>query len=139
MGLLAGPFLTMVGSSIVNVGLPAIAASLHRSLPQTQWVASAYLLSLGLTLALVADGAKRWGSLGLYTVSLIGYAALSGLSALAPSLSWLVAARVAQGFFGEPLVPLAMNMMFGGDGQTQKQMPAEAGMVLFLAPAIAPP
>ncbi len=138
VGLLAGPFLTMVDSSIVNVGLPAIATSLHSSLRDVQWVATAYLLSLGLTLALVADGAKRWGSLRLYTVSLFGFTLLSGLSALAPSLPWLIAARVAQGLFGGPLVPLAMNMMFGGDGQTQKQMPAMAGMVLFLAPAIAP-
>lgn len=138
VGLLAGPFLTMIDSSIVNVGLPAIATSLHCSLQGVQWVASAYLLSLGLTLAFVADGAKRWGSLRLYTVSLIGFTIFSGLSALAPSLPWLIAARVVQGLFGGPLVPLAMNMMFGGYGQTQKQMPAVAGMVLFLAPAIAP-
>jgi len=138
VGLLAGPFLSMVDSSIVTVGLPAIATSLHTSLSDVQWVASAYLLSLGLTLALVADGAKRWGSLRLYTVSLMGFTLFSGLSALAPSLPWLIAARVAQGLFGGPLVPLAMNMLFGGDAQTQKQMPAVAGMVLFLAPAIAP-
>ncbi len=100
--------------------------------------ASLYLLSLGLTLAFVADGAKRWGSLRLYTVSLIGFTVVSGLSALAPSPRWLVTARVVQGLFGGPLVPLAMNMMFGGDGHAQKQMPAMAGMVLFLAPAIAP-
>ena len=138
IGLLAGPFLTMVDSSIVNVGLPAISSSLNCSLEDVQWVASLYLLSLGLTLAFVADGAKRWGSLRLYTVSLIGFTLLSGLSALAPSLPWLVTARVVQGLFGGPLVPLAMNMMFGGDGHAQKQMPAMAGMVLFLAPAIAP-
>lgn len=138
IGLLAGPFLTMVDSSIVNVGLPAISSSLNSSLENAQWVASAYLLSLGLTLAFVADGAKRWGSLLLYTVSLIGFTVFSGLSALAPSLPWLVTARVVQGVFGGPLVPLAMNMMFGGDGHAQKQMPAMAGMVLFLAPAIAP-
>lgn len=138
VGLLAGPFLTMVDSSIVTVSLPAIATSFHRSLGSVQWVASAYLLSLGLTLAIVADGAKRWGSLRLYTVSLIGFTLGSGLSALAPSLPWLIAARVVQGLFGGPLVPLAMNMLFGGDSQTQKQMPAVAGMVLFLAPAIAP-
>jgi EmrB/QacA subfamily drug resistance transporter len=128
----------MVDSSIVTVSLPAIATSLHSSLGAVQWVASAYLLSLGLTLALVADGAKRWGSLRLYTVGLMGFTLFSGLSALAPSLPWLIATRVAQGLFGGPLVPLAMNMMFGGNGHAQKQMPAVAGMVLFLAPAIAP-
>lgn len=138
VGLLAGPFLTMVDSSIVNVGLPAIAVSLHSSLTGVQWVASGYLLSLGLTLALVADGAKRWGSLRLYTLCLIGFTMFSGLSALAPSLPWLIAARVAQGLFGGPLVPLAMNMMFGTSAEQQRQMPAMAGMVLFLAPAIAP-
>ncbi|NMP24708.1 hypothetical protein [Sulfobacillus harzensis] len=61
VGLLAGPFLTMVDSSIVNVGLPAIATSLHSSLQGAQWVASAYLLSLGLTLAIVTGGAARDG------------------------------------------------------------------------------
>ncbi len=103
------------------------------------WAATGYLLALGLTLALVAQGAKRWGSVPLYTISLVGFTVASGLSALAPTLPWLITTRIVQGLFGGPLVPLAMNMLFTGNVQTQKQWPAAARRCYFSPPPSPPP
>lgn len=137
VGLLAGPFMSMIDSSIVNVALPSIARSLHGPLGAAQWVVSAYLLALAIALAASADLAKRLGTRRLYVYSLAAFTVSSALCAASRTLGALCAARVAQGAFGAPLVPLAMNMLFG-TGRGSARLPAVAGMVLFLAPAVAP-
>ncbi|HKI57914.1 MAG TPA: MFS transporter, partial [Trueperaceae bacterium] len=134
IGILAGPFMTMIDSSIVNIALPDMARELHGSLGNVQWVVSAYLLALAVALTGTAYLAKRFGTHRIYLLSLAGFTVTSALCAFAPSLPLLIGARILQGVFGAPLIPLAMNMLFGGG--VVKQMPAAAGMMLFLAPAI---
>ena len=136
-GLLAGPFLSMLDSNIVNVALPDIALQLHSSLETAQWIVSGYLLALAAVLAASAYLAKRFGSGRVYLVSLLGFTLASALCALAPTMGVLIAARALQGALGAPLVPLAMGMLLGQGGAAH-QMPAAAGIVLFLAPALGP-
>ena len=45
--LLAGPLLSMLDSSVVNVAAEPIARSLHASLGAVRWTISGYLLALG--------------------------------------------------------------------------------------------
>ena len=73
----------------------------------------------------------------MYLVSLLGFTGASALCALAPNLGILIAARILQGALGAPLVPLAMGMMLGKGGAA-RQIPATAGILLFLAPALGP-
>lgn len=137
VGLLAGPFLTMLDSNIVNVALPDIARQFQVSIASVQWVVSAYLLALAASLAGTAYLAKRFGTDRIYLASLLGFTLASTLCALSPNLSVLIAARAAQGVVGAPLVPLAMSMLLGKGGAV-RQMPATAGILLFLAPALGP-
>lgn len=137
VGLLAGPFMSMIDSSIVNVALPDIARSLHSTLAAAQWVVSAYLLALGMALPGTAYLAKRFGTRPVYLASLVGFTIASALCAASPSVATLSTVRVLQGIFGAAMVPLAMNMLFG-EGQSSHQMSPVAGMMLFLAPAVAP-
>src|SRR5215470_15544965 len=115
-GLLAGPFLSMVDSNIVNVALPDITTQLHSSLDTAQWIISGYLLALAAGLAASAYLAKRFGTRRVYLASLIGFTLASALCALAPTIGLLIALRVAQGTLGAALVPLAMNMLLGDEG-----------------------
>ena len=61
--LLAGPLLSMLDSSIVNVAVEPIARELHASLTVVQWTVSGYLLALGAGLAGTAYLARRFGTL----------------------------------------------------------------------------
>ena len=72
-GLLAGPFLSMADSNVVNVALPDIASQLHTSLDTAQWVISGYLLALAAGLATSAYLAKRFGTRRVYLASLVGF------------------------------------------------------------------
>jgi MFS family permease len=111
--LLAGPLLSMIDSSIVNVAVEPIARELHVSLTTVQWTVSGYLLALGAGLAGTAYLARRFGALAVYRASVLAVTVASGLCALAPDAAVLVAARIVQGLVAAPLVPLAMSMLLG--------------------------
>ncbi len=129
VGLLAG--------SIVNVALPDIAQQVQSPLATAQWITSGYLLALAVVLPATTFLAKRFGTRRVYLVSLAGFTLASTACAMAPNIAWLIGARVVQGALGAPLVPLAMNLLLGRRGKA-RQLPAAAGMLLFLAPALGP-
>jgi len=134
--LLAGPLLSMLDSSVVNVAVEPIARELHAGLTAVQWTVSGYLLALGAGLAGTAYLARRFGTLQVYRTSVIAFTVTSALCALAPDARLLVAARVAQGLVAAPLVPLAMSMLLGGRGA--RSISPLAGIMLFLGPALGP-
>jgi EmrB/QacA subfamily drug resistance transporter len=136
-GLIAGPFLSMIDSNVVNVAVPVMLADFHTSLSAVQWVLSAYLLASGGALVCSPYLSKRFGANRVYLLSLLGFTGASGLCALAPSLEFLVLARVVQGALGAVMVPLAMDMLLGKGGRSKQISPA-FGIILFLAPALGP-
>ena len=136
--LLAGPLLSMVDSSIVNVAVEPIARGLHASLTTVQWTVSGYLLALGAGLAGTAYLARRFGTLPVYRVSAAAFTVASALCALAPDAAALVAARVLQGLVAAPLVPLAMSMLLGRATGSARSISPLAGIMLFLGPALGP-
>lgn len=137
LGLLIGPLLSMVDSSIVNVAVPDIAAELGSSLDTVQWAVSGYLLALAAALASTSYLARRFGTRRIYTASLIGFVVASACCALAPTTGMLIAARAVQGALGAPLMPLAMSMLLGRAGAA-RSLPVLASLLLFLAPALGP-
>ncbi|WP_433377930.1 MFS transporter [Actinoplanes sp. CA-142083] len=137
LGLLAGPLLTMVDSSIVNVAVPDIARELGADLATAQWVVSGYLLALAAGLTTTSYLARRFGTMRVYGCSLAAFLAASAACAAAPGIGALIAARAVQGFTGAPLVPLAMSVLLGRQG-TARRIPIAAGLLFFLAPAIGP-
>src|SRR6202008_187014 len=102
--LLAGPLLSMLDSSIVNVAVEPIARELRASLTVVQWTVSGYLLALRAGLAGTAFLARRVGTLPASGASVIAFTAASGLCALSPDPAVLVGARVVQGLVAAPLV-----------------------------------
>ena len=136
-GLIAGPFLSMVDSNVVNVALPVMLTDFHSSLSAVQWVLSAYLLASGASLVSSPYLSKKFGANRVYLLSLLGFTGASGFCALAPSLEFLILARVLQGALGSLMVPLAMDMLLGKGGASKQISPA-FGIILFLAPALGP-
>lgn len=139
--LAAGPFLSMVDSSIVNVAVPDIARSMGVPLSDVQWTVSAYLLALSSGLAATAWLTKRLGPRTVYLGGLLGFTAASAACAFAPTIQALVAARAAQGLLGAPLTTVAMGVFTGGGGNLRQQRSAPMlvmGLLLFAGPAAGP-
>ncbi len=147
LALAAGPFLSMVDSSIVNVAVPDIGSSLLVPLVEVQWTVSAYLLALSSGLAGTAWLVKKVGARPIYLAALAGFTAASAACALAPSIQLLIAARAAQGLLGAPLIPIAMGALMSGGATTSTNRSERKqgqvailvmGILLFAAPAAGP-
>ena len=103
---------------VVAIALPSIVADFGgwADLSRVSWIINAYLLAYVVAMPLAGRGADLWGARRLYVVALLLFvvgSAGAGLSPLAGpehGLTWLIAARVVQGFGGGALVPLSMAL-----------------------------
>ncbi len=112
--------LAFIDGSVVNVGLPAIGASLSADAVALQWVVNAYLLPLSALLLLGGAAGDRFGSRRLLMIgtSLFGIASIA--CALAPDLIWLLAARFVQGAGAAMLMPGSLAILgqsFSGEAK----------------------
>jgi MFS family permease len=85
--------LAFIDGSVVNVGLPAIGASLHAGAEQMQWVINAYLLPLSALLLLGGAAGDRFGRVRLLVIGILIFGAASIACAFAPTLGVLLFAR----------------------------------------------
>ena len=103
---------------VVAIALPSIVADFGgwADLARVSWIINAYLVAYVVAMPLAGRGADMWGALRLYVVALLLFvlgSAGAGLSRVAgpeDGLTWLIAARVVQGFGGGALVPLSMAL-----------------------------
>ncbi len=98
-------------NTIVNVALPSIRRDLHASLSGLQWTIDAYTIVLASLLLLSGSTADRLGRRRTFQTGLSLFAAGSLLCSLAPSLGWLIAARMLQAVGGSMLNPVAMSII----------------------------
>ena len=104
-------FLVSLDLSVVNVGLPRIAAGLGFSAVGVTWVIDAYALTFGGLLLLGGKAADRFGRKRVLLLGLgvFGFASLAG--GLAQQPSGLVAARAVQGIGAATLAPAALALL----------------------------
>ncbi len=104
-------FMVSLDLSVVNVGLPRIAAGLGFSAVGVAWVIYAYALTFGGLLLLGGKAADRYGRkrMLLAGLGLFGLASLAGGLAQAPGQ--LVAARAVQGVGAAALAPAALALL----------------------------
>ncbi|MFE7801699.1 DHA2 family efflux MFS transporter permease subunit [Nocardia sp. NPDC057440] len=134
-----GAVMSMLDTSLVNIGLNVIARDLGASLDSAQWIASAYLLALAVTLPLCGWLGRRVGTDRVWLGALVAFTVVSGLCALAPSIGWLIALRVTQGLAAGLLVPAGQTLIGRAAGpQRLGRVMSVVGIAVVAAPAIGP-
>src|SRR5437764_5801527 len=98
-------------TTIVNVALPSIHRELKASVSGLQWTIDAYTLVLASLLLLAGSTADRIGRRRVFQIGLTVFAAGSLLCGVAPSIGFLIGARVAQAVGGSMLNPVAMSII----------------------------
>ncbi len=98
-------------ATVVNVALPSIRRDLHASVSGLQWTIDAYTLVLASLLMLSGSMADRIGRRRVFQIGLVVFSLGSACCALAPSLQFLVAARVLQAIGGSMMNPVALSII----------------------------
>ena len=112
--------LAFIDGSVVNVGLPAIGASLRSDGVGLQWIVNAYLLPLSALLLLGGAAGDRFGRRRLLMIGVGVFGTASLACAMAPSLGWLLAARFVQGISAAMLMPSSLAILgqsFSGEAK----------------------
>ncbi|HYD95204.1 MAG TPA: MFS transporter [Noviherbaspirillum sp.] len=103
--------LPSLGTSIANVGLPALAMAFDASFQEVQWVVLAYLLAITALIVSVGRLGDLAGRRRLMLAGIFLFTAASALCGLAPWLWLLVAARAAQGLGAAIMMALTMALV----------------------------
>ena len=91
-----GAFMGQLDASIVTLAVPSIRTDMNASLAQVEWVALIYLLVLVGSISAVGRLADMVGRKLLYTYGFALFTIASLGCALAPDITWLLAARAVQ-------------------------------------------
>ncbi|MGB8931843.1 MAG: MFS transporter, partial [Anaeromyxobacteraceae bacterium] len=91
-----GTLMSTLDGSIVNVALPTLGVELNASIDRLEWIVAGYLLTLSVTLLVAGRLGDLFGHRRVYAAGLALFTVGSGLCGAAPSLTFLVAARVLQ-------------------------------------------
>ncbi|MEO7411211.1 MAG: DHA2 family efflux MFS transporter permease subunit [Sphingomicrobium sp.] len=104
--------LQVLDTTIANVALPHMQASLGATQESVNWVLTSYIVASAIAIPISGWLADRVGRKQLMIVAVIGFTFSSFLCAVAQSLTEMVLFRIVQGVSGAFLVPLAQATLF---------------------------
>jgi EmrB/QacA subfamily drug resistance transporter len=107
----AASAMASLDATIVNVAIPHIGQSLHTGVSSLQWVLTGYLLALASLILLAGALGDRFGRRRVFEIGVVWFAAASLLCGVAPSIGWLIAARILQGVGGALLTPGSLAIL----------------------------
>ena len=141
LALCAGAVLVGVELMLTAVALPKILGDLAdwTQLRRASWIVNGYLLAYIAMMPLAGRLGDRFGIPRLYMAALALFAVGSVLSGMAPSLDWLIAARIVQGLGAGAILPLATaGASHLYEGHTRARALGVVGAATFLGMALGP-
>ena len=137
--IIVGGIAVILDTTIVSVGLHELGTALHASVATIQWVSTAYLLAMFVTIPLSGWAQGRLGSKRLWLVGLIVFLVGSALCATAWDATSLVAFRAVQGVGGGVLMPLMTTiLMQAARGRNLGRLMATVSLPAALGPILGP-
>ena len=136
-----GSTIVFVDSSVVTVALPAMERDLGGGLALQQWVADAYLLTLGSLILVGGSLGDLYGQKRVFVIGVVAFAITSVFCAVAWDEGALIVARGAQGVAGALLTPASLatiSVIFAGEerGAAIGTWTAYTGIAFLVGPLI---
>jgi len=139
LALMLGTVMQVLDTTIANVALPHMAASLGASQNEINWVLTSYIVAAAIATPLTSWLADRLGQKKLFVASIVGFTAASVLCGIATSLDEMVLFRILQGLCGAMIAPLAQTVMLNINPRERfGQAMAIYGAGIMVGPIIGP-
>lgn len=123
--------LSSLGTSIANVGLPALAQAFNASFQEVQWIVLAYLLAITTLIVSAGRLGDITGRRRLLLAGILLFTAASVLCGVAPTLWLLIAARAAQGLGAA--IMMALTMAFVGETVPKAKTGSAMGLLATMS------
>jgi EmrB/QacA subfamily drug resistance transporter len=137
--LIVGAMAVIFDTTIVSVALHTLATELHTSVDTIQWVSTAYLLALGVTIPLVGWAQQRFGGKRVWLAALLIFLVGSVLCSLAWDAPSLIAFRAVQGIGGGLMLPLMSTLvMQAAGGKSLGSLMSVVSLPTALGPILGP-
>jgi len=131
--------LQVLDTTIANVALPRMMASLNATQDTINWVLTSYIVASAIALPISGWMADRVGRKRLLLISVVVFTVASALCATATSLPEMVLFRGLQGVGGAFIVPLAQATLFDiNPRDKQGQAMALFGGGVMIGPILGP-
>jgi DHA2 family multidrug resistance protein len=139
LAIMVAVIMQVLDTTIANVALPHMRASLGASQDEINWVLTSYIVAAAIATPLTGWFSDRLGRHNLMLIAVVGFTGASLLCGIATSLPQMVIFRVMQGIFGAVLVPLAQATMMDINPREQLgQAMAIFGAGIMFGPIIGP-
>src|SRR3954470_15246881 len=112
VAIMMAVLLQVLDTTIANVALPHMMASLGATRETINWVLTSYIVASAIAIPITGWLADRIGRKPLFVWSVIVFTGASLLCAIAQNLTEMVLFRAVQGVSGAFIVPLAQATLF---------------------------
>ncbi|MFD0516646.1 MFS transporter [Paractinoplanes durhamensis] len=134
--IVIGLIAPLLDTTIVNVAIPSLRQDLHTTVATIQWVSTAYLLAMAMSIPVTGWATRRFGARQVWIAALWIFLAGSVLSGLAWNIGSLIGFRALQGVAAGLLIPIMQTLLFGAAGG---KSPAGNTIALVSLPALLGP
>ena len=139
VAVMAATFMEILDTSVANVSLPHIAGNLSSTPEEATWVLTSYLVSNAIVLPITGWLGLRFGRKRLLMMCVGIFTAASILCGMAPTLGFLITARILQGIGGGAMQPIAQAVLLESFPREKHGLAmATYGMGVIVAPILGP-
>jgi EmrB/QacA subfamily drug resistance transporter len=103
--------MAFIDGSALTVALPRLRADLAADLASVQWVVNGYVLALASLTLIGGALADAYGKARVLAFGCLLFGLASAACALAPTVGWLIAARVVQGMAAALVTPASLALI----------------------------
>lgn len=137
--LLAGAFVSILNSTLLNVALPSMMTDLKVGATTIQWLATGYMLVNGILIPTTAYLIQKFSVRHLFLTAMLLFTIGTIASSLADTFTLLLIGRMIQAAGSAVMMPLLMNVLLVSF-PIEKRGGAMGilGLVMIFAPAIGP-
>ena len=115
-----GTSMAFIDSTVVNVAIPAIQASLHANVSDAQWIVESYALLLSALLLVGGSMGDLYGRHRVFLWGIVLFAVGSAWCGLSESITSLILARALQGVGGALLIPGSLALISASFPQDER-------------------
>jgi DHA2 family multidrug resistance protein len=139
VGVMAASLLQVLDTTIANVAIPHMQASLSATPDTISWVLTSYIVASAVAMPITGWLADRIGMRTLFLGAVTGFIVASALCGIAQNLGEMVMFRALQGVAGAFIAPLSQTAMLDTTRPSrQPQIIALWGLGVMIGPILGP-